>query len=159
MIVPRSLVRIVRQSGAKAGVSLLMLAVLAACGSTLTSGQTVTGTTTPMSQPSSGMTGILEGTVVLYSGSTQSPVAQGTVTIRDLRDSVVASATTDAKGYFTVNLPGGSYWLVAPDLKIQGVLPQKQIVTITAGQTTTMQCVIQAGGGRDPGYGPATPTT
>jgi hypothetical protein len=51
------------------------------------------------------------------------PVAAVTVQLRDSKDAVVASATTDADGGFTLEAPAGSYDM---HVDVQGMYPRCQ---------------------------------
>ena len=115
-----------------------MIALLAALGVLLLA---ACGTTAPSPLPSSSATSGVQGTVMWAGGpvvSTDgaSPHAQQgtlprvTVVVRrgDIGGAVVAKVKTDAAGRFLVELPAGTYTLVA---QVPGARPEK--VTVEAG--------------------------
>ena len=126
-------------------VALLALFALAACG---------------VSGPGSGGSGAGQGTLVgdVSAGPTcpvqstdhpcpPKPVPNARVTIETPSGSaVVATATTDAQGHFSVSLTPGDYRVrIEPG---NGSLPrqdQPQSVTIRAGQTTSVKIELDTG--------------
>jgi hypothetical protein len=72
------------------------------------------------------------------------PVAAAKVTILTMTGQVAKTMTTDAQGAFSTNLAPGNYWVVEPTFNVVGALPQKHLVTITAGKTTDLAITIHA---------------
>lgn len=118
---------------------LFLMLVTAACGAGSSSGQTA----------------ILDGQVVLYPSkpacsnteSCSTPLANYKVTVKADDGHVVATATTDQQGHFTVTVVPGSY-VVQVDLT-SGHTGQRQTtpgkVTLVAGQTTHVTITVDSG--------------
>lgn len=123
------------------GVAVLLAALLVGCG---------------MSDVQGTAQGTLAGTVVASPGcpveQMNNPcppikVANRQVTIKTSDGATAATTTTDADGHFSVSLAPGTYTVLVEIIPGQvGIgAPQLGLVTVTAGQTTTVQIVLDSG--------------
>jgi hypothetical protein len=68
------------------------------------------------------------------------------VQIEQANGSVVTTATTDQKGYFSVTLASGNYLLSVPRMVLSmGGKQQNTFVTIRNGQITTIRIIVDSG--------------
>jgi hypothetical protein len=133
---------------------------LAGCASITVSGSGAAGTSAAgTSTPTTGASatqGALAGDVV--AGPTcpveraedpcpPKPVPDREVEILGANSAVVATATTDSKGHFSVALAPGTYTVTVP-IK-QGLIGMRQMsdvkATVTAGQVTTVKVMLDTG--------------